>query len=91
MFRMKRVMGWVFLVFLLRIVSMHLRPFTGSIPPPGTKSFVVVMEETGASGRVHWLLYDIPGDTRFLQELIDSVCRQGPAQGTLLFKFWIYG
>ena len=60
-------------------------------PPPGTKSFVVVMEETGASGRVHWLLYDIPGDTRFLQELIDSVCRQGPAQGTLLFKFWIYG
>jgi Raf kinase inhibitor-like YbhB/YbcL family protein len=32
-------------------------------PPPGTKSFLLVMDDTDAWGFVHWLLYNIPPGT----------------------------
>ncbi|HTY84934.1 MAG TPA: YbhB/YbcL family Raf kinase inhibitor-like protein [Silvibacterium sp.] len=37
-------------------------------PPPGTKSFLLVMDDTDAGGFVHWLLYNIPPDTRDIPE-----------------------
>jgi Raf kinase inhibitor-like YbhB/YbcL family protein len=37
-------------------------------PPPGTKSFLLVMDDPDAGGFVHWLLYNIPPDTRDIPE-----------------------
>ncbi len=36
--------------------------------PPGTKSFFLVMDDTDAWGFVHWLVYNIPPDTRDIPE-----------------------
>ncbi len=43
-----------------------------SDPPEGTQSFVVICDDPDApSGTwVHWLLYNIPGDTRSLPEAV---------------------
>jgi Raf kinase inhibitor-like YbhB/YbcL family protein len=37
-------------------------------PPPGTRSFLLVMDDPDASGFVHWLLYNIPPATRDIPE-----------------------
>ena len=41
-------------------------------PPSGTRSFLLVMDDTDASGFVHWLLYNIPADTRDIPEAASS-------------------
>ncbi len=40
-------------------------------PPPGTKSFVLIMDDPDATGGVtwdHWLLFNIPPDTQYIVE-----------------------
>jgi len=37
-------------------------------PPPGTKSFLLVMDDTDAWGFVHWLIYNIPLGTHDIPE-----------------------
>jgi Raf kinase inhibitor-like YbhB/YbcL family protein len=37
-------------------------------PPASTKSFLLVMDDPDAWGFVHWLLYNIPADTRDIPE-----------------------
>jgi Raf kinase inhibitor-like YbhB/YbcL family protein len=37
-------------------------------PPPGTKSFLLLMDDPDAGGFVHWLLYNIPPDTHDIPE-----------------------
>lgn len=49
-------------------------PLRWSDPPEGTKSFVIVCNDPdAASGTwIHWLLYNIPGDTRSLPEAVST-------------------
>jgi Raf kinase inhibitor-like YbhB/YbcL family protein len=46
-------------------------------PPPGTQSFVLVMEDADARGRTlrHWAVYDIPANRRQLSEGRSSKAR----------------
>src|SRR2546423_15200371 len=60
-------------------------PLTWSNPPQGTKSFALIADDPDAPAGtwVHWVLYDLPPDTR---ELPESSSRQehlenGAAQG----------
>ncbi len=36
-------------------------------PPSGTRSFALIMEDAN-EGNVHWLIYNIPGDTKEISE-----------------------
>lgn len=53
-------------------------PLRWTDPPPGTKSFALIADDPDAPGGtwVHWVLYDLPADTRELPEGV-------PAQETL--------
>ncbi|GAB1583531.1 YbhB/YbcL family Raf kinase inhibitor-like protein [Phyllobacterium phragmitis] len=46
-------------------------------PPPGTRSYVLVMEDADAPSQTfrHWAVYDIPGDRRQLAEGRSSKAR----------------
>lgn len=49
----------------------NLSPFLEwNDPPPGTNSFVLVMEDVDAPSQAsrHWIVYDIPGNRRHLAE-----------------------
>lgn len=45
-------------------------PLSWTDPPPKTKSFALIADDPDAPGGmwVHWLLYDLPSDTRKLSE-----------------------
>ena len=51
---------------------------TWSVPPEGTQSFALVLEDPDAPGRtwVHWVLYDLPATERGLPQGV-------PPEGTL--------
>ncbi|WP_245461363.1 MULTISPECIES: YbhB/YbcL family Raf kinase inhibitor-like protein [unclassified Mesorhizobium] len=56
----------------------NLSPFLEwSDPPPGTRSYVLVMEDTDAPSQAsrHWVVYDIGGDRRHLAEGRSSKAR----------------
>lgn len=52
---------------------------TWSDPPPTTRSLVVELIDTSASGGAftHWLVYDIPGGSRSLQPPLPATAAQG--------------
>lgn len=54
-------------------------------PPAATKSFALIVDDPDAPNKtvVHWLIYDIPADTRGLQEGVpkDKKLRDGALQG----------
>lgn len=60
-------------------------PLTWTEPPKGTKSFAIIVDDPDApSGTwVHWVLYDVPADTRELTEGIrkDRQLPNGALQG----------
>ena len=60
-------------------------PLTWTEPPKSTKSFAVIVDDPDApSGTwVHWLLYDVPADTRELSEGVrkDRQLPNGALQG----------
>jgi len=41
-------------------------PLTWSAPPKGTQSWVILLEASGQTPRVHWLIYDLPASLRQL-------------------------
>jgi hypothetical protein len=43
-------------------------PLGWSAPPDGTLSLTVIMDDPDARGWVHWVLFDLPADTRALAE-----------------------
>lgn len=56
----------------------NLSPFLEwTDPPPGTQSYVLVMEDTDAPSQAsrHWVVYDIGGDRRHLAEGRSSKAR----------------
>ncbi len=62
-------------------------PLSWTDPPPGTRSFAILVEDPDAPDPeaprmtwVHWVLYNLPQETRFLEEGVPS--RRLPA-GTL--------
>lgn len=54
-------------------------------PPPGTRSFVLIMDDPDAPGRtwVHWVVYDLPASARQLPEHVPpgTAMAGGGAQG----------
>lgn len=66
-----------------------------SIPPTGTQSFALVLEDPDAPGRtwVHWVLYDMPASERQLPEGVppESELPSGARQGRNDFKKIGYG
>lgn len=54
------------------------------LPPAGTKGFALVMDDPDASGFVHWLVYNIPIDTRDIPEGASSRLKlpAGAVEGT---------
>jgi hypothetical protein len=54
-------------------------------PPAGTKSFAVLVDDPDAPAGtwVHWVLYDLPGDARMLEEGVakDRQLADGTRQG----------
>lgn len=56
-----------------------------SDPPPGTKSLAIIVDDPDAPGGtwVHWVLYDLPADTRKLPEGVekDRELKNGALQG----------
>ncbi len=55
-------------------------------PPEGAKAFALICDDPDAPGKVwvHWVLYDIPAETRNLPEAIDALpeLEGGMMQGT---------
>lgn len=45
-------------------------PLAWSAPPPGTKTLAVVMDDQDARGFIHWVVTNLPPDTRVLAEAI---------------------
>ncbi|MGC8786150.1 MAG: YbhB/YbcL family Raf kinase inhibitor-like protein [Anaerolineae bacterium] len=43
-----------------------------SEPPPGTKSFALIVDDPDARGWVHWLLYNLPARARILPEAVPA-------------------
>ena len=45
-------------------------PLTWENPPPGTKAFALIADDPDApvGTWVHWVIYDLPGDTKDLRE-----------------------
>jgi Raf kinase inhibitor-like YbhB/YbcL family protein len=58
---------------------------TWSDPPPGTRSLAIIADDPDAPGGtwVHWVIYDLPPDTRKLPEAVarDSQLSNGALQG----------
>ena len=56
-----------------------------SDPPPGTRSLVIIADDPDAPGGtwVHWVIYDLPPDTRKLPEAVarDPQLPSGALQG----------
>ncbi len=69
-------------------------PLQWTAPPVGTKSYVLLMEDTDAPGGVwlHWLVYDMPGRLRKLpaglskREKLSSGGKQGMCWGVDSFE-----
>jgi len=70
-------------------------PLRWSEPPEGTQSFVVVCDDPDASSGtwVHWLIYNIPADTRSLPEAIPTTpnLADGSSNGKNSWKNSGYG
>lgn len=70
-------------------------PLSWSDVPEGTKSFALVMDDPDApmGTWIHWVIYDIPGDSRALEEGIprDLVLQDGTRQGINSFRWSGYG
>lgn len=64
-------------------------------PPAGTKSLALIVEDPDAPGQtfIHWVLYDLPPDTRQLPEKVVSqpFLKQGGMQGKSSFGKYGYG
>ncbi len=60
-------------------------------PPPGTKSFALIVDDPDAPGGTftHWVLFNIPGQARRLEENTKS--REGAVQGKSGFGTPGYG
>jgi hypothetical protein len=58
---------------------------TWSAPPAGTASFALIVTDPDAPGRtfVHWVIYDLPAETRILPEGLPGLGQltDGPRQG----------
>jgi Raf kinase inhibitor-like YbhB/YbcL family protein len=65
---------------------------TWAEPPAGTQSFVIIMDDPGASW-THWTLYNIPASTRDLKETMptDPELSDGSLQGKTSFGSSGYG
>ncbi|NIM94989.1 MAG: YbhB/YbcL family Raf kinase inhibitor-like protein [Anaerolineales bacterium] len=51
-------------------------PFFWGDPPPGTQSFVIILDNPDATterGWVHWILFNIPGEERSLPEAVPPI------------------
>ena len=70
-------------------------PLDWNNPPEGTQSFVLIMDDPDAPGGtwVHWVLYNIPAETRSLKENIstDAQLPDGSLHGTNSFGRLGYG
>lgn len=66
-----------------------------SDPPPGTRSFTLIMDDPDAPGAtfVHWVVYNLPPSTRHLPERVQSngEMRSGGMQGVNDFPKTGYG
>jgi len=64
-------------------------------PPIGTKSLALIVEDPDAPGQtfVHWVLYDLPPDTRQLPERVEPqpFLKQGGLQSKSSFGKYGYG
>lgn len=64
-------------------------------PPGGTQRFVLIVDDPDAPGGtfIHWLLYDLPAETRELPEAIppDPILLTGGVQGRNGFDRYGYG
>lgn len=64
-------------------------------PPEGTKGFVLICDDPDAPMRtwVHWVLYDLPPETRELPEAVpaENTTREGAKQGINDFRKIGYG
>lgn len=61
-------------------------------PPVGTQSLVLIVDDPDAPGQtfIHWLLYDLPPETRQLPEGVDTGEGEG-MQGSNSFSQLSYG
>ena len=70
-------------------------PLHWSVPPAGTKSFVIIADDPDAPGGtwVHWVLYNLPLDLRGLSEGVPTTDHvlDGALQGMNDFKGTGYG
>jgi Raf kinase inhibitor-like YbhB/YbcL family protein len=70
-------------------------PLSWSDVPKGTKSFALIMEDPDApmGTWIHWVIYDIPGDSRELNEGTPGnlVLEDGTRQGINSFRWAGYG
>jgi len=70
-------------------------PLNWNDPPQGTKSFALIVDDPDAPAGtwVHWVLYDVPGDTRELPETksTDDKLLNGARQGKNDFGKTGYG
>src|SRR3974390_1021432 len=63
-------------------------PLSWKNPPPGTKSFALILEDPDAPAGtwIHWVVYDIPENVRSLKA---ALAKKGPlANGALLGASW---
>lgn len=70
-------------------------PLAWSEPPPGTQSFALTAADTDAPGGtwVHWVLFDLPAQTRALDESVEKQkeLSSGARQGRNDFGKFGYG
>ena len=68
-------------------------PLTWTHVPAGTVAFVVVMDDLDAGGFVHWIIYDVPGNSTELaiQQPPDRTLDSGAKQGKNSFGDIGYG
>jgi Raf kinase inhibitor-like YbhB/YbcL family protein len=70
-------------------------PLRWTDPPAGTKSFALICDDPDAPRGtwVHWVLFDLPANTRHLDEGVphDDILLTGGTQGTNDFKKIGYG
>ena len=69
-------------------------PLEWGDPPTGTQSLVILMDDISASNLVHWVLFNIPPDTRSLSEGVPKRghLSDGRQQGTnTVFKVGYFG
>lgn len=69
-------------------------PLTWSAPPPGTKSFALIVDDPDAPAGtwLHWLIYNLPPDARGLSEGVSKTPQAaGGVQGENDFRKSGYG